>query len=95
MSKQISQLKKEKKNADDMIVEMREVGDRIKTIDQELKQVEEELEILMLSIPNIPHESTPIGGETEDDNMEVRNWGERYQPFHLRKKHIGTWGGQN
>jgi seryl-tRNA synthetase len=75
VSKQISLLKKEKKNAEDMITEMREVGDRIKTIDQELRQVEEELELLMLSIPNIPHESTPIG-ETEDDNVEVRKWGE-------------------
>ncbi|WP_208587122.1 serine--tRNA ligase [Gracilibacillus suaedae] len=75
VSKQISLLKKEKKNADDMITEMREVGDRIKTIDQELRQVEEELELLMLSIPNIPHESTPVG-ESEDDNVEVRKWGE-------------------
>ncbi|SHN32946.1 serine--tRNA ligase [Gracilibacillus kekensis] len=75
VSQKISQLKKEKKDADEMITEMREVGDRIKTIDQELKQVEEELEVLMLSIPNIPHESTPIG-ETEDDNVEVRKWGE-------------------
>lgn len=75
VSKQISLLKKEKKDADDKIVEMREVGDRIKSIDQELKQVEEELEGIMLSIPNIPHESTPIG-ETEDNNVEVRTWGE-------------------
>ncbi|MGP4038959.1 serine--tRNA ligase [Gracilibacillus sp. D59] len=75
VSKQISILKKEKKNADDMITEMREVGDRIKTIDQELRQVEEELEVLMLSIPNIPHESTPVG-DSEHDNIEVRKWGE-------------------
>ncbi|UOQ49562.1 serine--tRNA ligase [Gracilibacillus caseinilyticus] len=75
VSKQISLLKKEKKDADDMIVEMRNVGDRIKTIDQELKQVEEELDVLMLSIPNVPHETTPIG-ESEDDNVEVRKWGE-------------------
>ncbi|SFL74977.1 seryl-tRNA synthetase [Gracilibacillus orientalis] len=75
VSKQISLLKKEKKNADDMIVEMREVGDRIKTIDQELRQVEEDLEKLMLSIPNIPHESTPVG-DSEEDNLEVRKWGE-------------------
>ncbi len=75
VSKQISLLKKEKKKADDMIVEMREVGDQIKTIDQQLRQVEEELELLMLSIPNIPHESTPVG-DSEDDNIEVRKWGE-------------------
>ena len=75
VSKQISQLKKEKKDADAMILEMREVGDRIKAIDTELKEVEGRLERLLLSIPNIPHETTPIG-ETEDDNIEVRQWGE-------------------
>ncbi|WP_066195288.1 MULTISPECIES: serine--tRNA ligase [Gracilibacillus] len=75
VSKQISQLKKEKQDADDKIAEMREVGDRIKAIDSELREVEETLDLLMLSIPNIPHESTPIG-ETEDDNVEVRKWGQ-------------------
>ncbi|MFC4402313.1 serine--tRNA ligase [Gracilibacillus xinjiangensis] len=86
VSKQISVLKKEKKDADDMIAEMKTVGDRIKTIDQELKQVEEELETLMLSIPNIPHESTPIG-ETEDDNVEARKWGEVPQFAFEQKPH--------
>ncbi|WP_054860842.1 serine--tRNA ligase [Gracilibacillus sp. JCM 18860] len=85
VSKQISLLKKEKKDADDKIVEMREVGDRIKSIDQELKQVEEELEGIMLSIPNIPHESTPIG-ETEDDNVEVRTWGGEAPSFEFDEK---------
>ena len=54
---------------------MREVGENIKRLDDELRRVEEELERLMLSIPNIPHETVPIG-ETEDDNVEVRKWGE-------------------
>ncbi|GAB2536769.1 serine--tRNA ligase [Gracilibacillus alcaliphilus] len=75
VSKQISQLKKEKQDAEEKILEMREVGDRIKMIDSELREVEEKLDVLMLSIPNIPHESTPVG-ETEDDNVEIRKWGE-------------------
>lgn len=75
VSKEISTLKRDKKNADDMIIEMREVGDRIKLIDTELNEVEEKLETLLLAIPNIPHETTPIGA-TEDDNIEVRKWGE-------------------
>ncbi|HWO78664.1 MAG TPA: serine--tRNA ligase [Bacillus sp. (in: firmicutes)] len=75
VSGQIAQLKKEKQNADQIITEMREVGDRIKVLDEELRTVEETLETLLLSIPNIPHESTPIG-DTEDDNVEVRKWGE-------------------
>ena len=54
---------------------MREVGDRIKVLDDELREVEEELEMLMLNIPNIPHESVPVG-DTEDENIEIRKWGE-------------------
>jgi seryl-tRNA synthetase len=53
---------------------MREVGDRIKGLDDELRVVEETLENLLLSIPNIPHESVPVG-DTEDDNIEIRKWG--------------------
>ncbi|WP_188207404.1 serine--tRNA ligase [Alkalibacillus aidingensis] len=75
VSKEISVLKKEKKDADHLIKEMREVGDRVKEIDENLKEVEEKLNDLLLSIPNIPHDSVPIG-ETEDDNEEVRQWGE-------------------
>ncbi|MET3683813.1 seryl-tRNA synthetase [Alkalibacillus flavidus] len=75
VSKEISQLKKNKEDADHLIQEMREVGDRIKEIDNELNEVETKLNQLMLSIPNVPHESVPIG-ETEDDNVEVRQWGE-------------------
>ena len=75
VSKQISVLKKEKQDAQHLITEMREVGDKIKALDNELKEVEENLQTLLLSIPNIPHESVPVG-EDEDDNVEVRKWGE-------------------
>lgn len=75
VSQQVAMLKREKKDADHLITEMREVGDRIKSLDEELRTVEENLERLLLSIPNIPHESVPVGG-TEDDNVEVRQWGE-------------------
>ncbi|MDP4163011.1 MAG: serine--tRNA ligase [Bacillota bacterium] len=74
VSQQVAVLKREKKDADSLISEMREVGDRIKELDDELRVVEETLEQLLMSIPNIPHESVPIG-ETEDDNVETRKWG--------------------
>lgn len=74
-SKQISILKKEKKDAEPAIKEMREVGEQIKTLDQELRDIEETLDNILLSIPNIPHESVPVG-EDEDDNVEARKWGE-------------------
>ncbi len=54
---------------------MREVGDNIAELDQQLRRIEEQLQQVMLSIPNIPHESVPVG-EDEEDNVEVRKWGE-------------------
>ncbi|MCP3742709.1 serine--tRNA ligase [Rossellomorea sp. BNER] len=74
VSQQIAQMKKDKQNADNLIVEMREVGQMIKKLDEELREVEGTLENLLLSIPNIPHESVPVG-ETEDDNVESKRWG--------------------
>ncbi|SHH74286.1 serine--tRNA ligase [Virgibacillus chiguensis] len=84
VSKQISVLKREKQDAELAIKEMREVGDQIAELDSELKQINEHLEQIMLSIPNIPHESVPIG-EDEDDNVEVRSWGEK-TPFSYEPK---------
>lgn len=75
VSQQIAALKREKKDAEPLIVQMREVGDRIKQMDEHIRQLEEELNALLLSIPNIPHESVPVG-QSEEDNVEVRRWGE-------------------
>lgn len=74
VSKEISVLKREKKDAEAAIASMREVGDEISKLDKELKEIEETLENIMLSIPNLPHESVPVG-EDEDDNVEARKWG--------------------
>ncbi|WLV24717.1 serine--tRNA ligase [Aciduricibacillus chroicocephali] len=75
VSQQIPQLKKEGKNADEAIKEMREVGDKIKAMDSELNEIEEKLQNILLSIPNVPHESVPVG-EDEEDNIVHRTWGD-------------------
>ncbi|TXL63406.1 serine--tRNA ligase [Cerasibacillus terrae] len=75
VSKKIPLLKKEGKDVQPVIAEMREVGDNIAELDQQLREIEEQLQQVMLSIPNIPHESVPVG-EDEEDNVEVRKWGE-------------------
>src|SRR5690625_712216 len=69
-SKQISVLKREKKDADSVIKEMRDVSDQITAYDGELHTIEEKLNHIMLSIPNIPHETVPIG-EDEDRKRVV------------------------
>lgn len=74
-SKQISTLKREKQDAGELIEQMQMVSKQIKELDTELTEIDEKLDKMMLGIPNIPHESVPFG-EDEDDNEEVRQWGE-------------------
>ncbi|CCJ32844.1 serine--tRNA ligase [Caloramator australicus] len=74
-SQEIAKLKREGKNADHLVAEMKELSDKIKELDDELAKVEEEIEYLLLRIPNIPNKDVPKG-DTDEDNVEVRRWGE-------------------
>jgi seryl-tRNA synthetase len=74
VSQEISRLKKAGVAADDMIAEMRAVGDRIALLDSKVKETEGGLEAILLNIPNVPHESVPVGTD-ETANPEVRRWG--------------------
>jgi len=65
---------KDKSQAQDKILQMREVSAKIKIIDEELKQVDEQLTAFLLTVPNIPHKTTPVG-TSENDNVLVRSWG--------------------
>ncbi|MFS0691106.1 serine--tRNA ligase [Sporosarcina sp. 179-K 8C2 HS] len=91
VSQRVAEMKRNKENADDVIARMREVGDEIKTLDEQLHQVEEDLNYIMMRIPNIPHESVPVG-DSEDDNVEIRTWGEKPEFGFEPKPHweIGT-----
>ena len=75
VSEEIGRKKREKADASAELEDMRVVSDRIKTLDDQLKAVEDETKGLLLTIPNIPHESVPIGKD-ETENAEVRRWGE-------------------
>ena len=58
-----------------LIEEMRHIGDRIKTLDEQVKSTDEQLNDLLLRVPNIPHPSVPEGMD-ESENRIVRSWGE-------------------
>ncbi|MCZ2260881.1 serine--tRNA ligase [Sporosarcina sp. G11-34] len=90
-SQKVAVMKRNKENADDVISRMREVGDEIKQLDEELHQVEEKLNYIMMRIPNIPHDSVPIG-DSEDDNVEIRTWGDKPEFSFEAKPHwdLGT-----
>lgn len=79
VSSQIAQKKKAGEPADDAITEMRKVGDEIAQLNQGLREVEEQLQTALSWVPNIPHESAPIGAD-ESANIVIREWGEIPQP---------------
>ncbi len=74
-SQEIPKLKKAGQSVDGIMVAMKELADRIKGHDEELSKVDEEIEYILLRIPNIPHPDVPRG-ETDNDNLELRKWGE-------------------
>jgi len=76
VSKEIGEKKKRKENASAIIAKMGEVSTRIKALEDALKQAEEDLQNLMLTIPNLPHESV-VCGTGSADNPVVRSWGEK------------------
>jgi len=76
VSEEIGKLKKEGKEPVELIAEMREVSQRIKALDEEIRTVEEELDKELLTLPNLPHSSVPDGSGPED-NVVVRTWGEK------------------
>ena len=73
-SEAIGQAKRRGEDAAAEQARMREVGERIKVLEAELRVVDAEIERLLLQIPNLPDASVPPG-QTEDKNIEVRRWG--------------------
>jgi seryl-tRNA synthetase len=55
--------------------EMRRISDEIKSLDGQVSEIETAIQAFVLEIPNIPHESVPVGRESSD-NQIVRTWGE-------------------
>lgn len=75
VSKDIPKFKKEGKDVSSLITEMKELSDEIKQLDGKVKEIDTELKDLLLHIPNTPHESV-VEGKTDEDNVEIRKWGE-------------------
>ncbi len=75
-SEEVSRLKKAGQDASAIIAEMRTVGDEIAGLEERLKTMDEEIRSTLLNLPNVPHDSVPVGKSSED-NVEVRRWGGR------------------
>jgi seryl-tRNA synthetase len=86
VSKEIGKMKDGHKRQA-LIEEMREVGERIKGLDDQVRQVEEQLNDALLQVPNMPHESVPVGRD-ESENVVVRTWG---QPKEFNFEPLPHW----
>ncbi len=75
VSKQIPALKKEGKDVSGIFAEMKTISDKAKELDEEIRKVDDQIGRLMMEIPNIPHPSVPMG-DTDEDNVEIRKFGE-------------------
>ncbi len=74
-SRKVSQAKAAGEDASGLMEEMRLVGERVKTIDARITEIDATLDDLLLRVPNRPHETCPVGRD-ENDNVEIRKWGE-------------------
>jgi len=66
--------------------EMRRISEEIKSLDSQISEIEATIQSLILEIPNVPHESVPVGRDPED-NKVVRTWGEKPEFSFTPKDH--------
>jgi seryl-tRNA synthetase len=77
-SGEIAKLRKQGLDAEDRQQKVRAMSERISSLDDKVKELDEAFRTMLAGIPNIPHESVPVG-KTADDNVEVRRWGQPRQ----------------
>ena len=75
VSAEIPKLKKAGEDVSSIMAEMRELGDEIKAFDVRVTEIDERIKYIMLRIPNIPNPQVP-DGESDEDNIEIKRWGE-------------------
>ena len=75
VSEEIAVMKKNGEDATELIVDMKQVSSEIKNKESGISEIQEELDKLLMVIPNMPHDSVPVGKD-ENDNLVVRKWGQ-------------------
>jgi seryl-tRNA synthetase len=86
-SQQVAKMNKDGQETDELKEQIRSVGQEIKELDIKLKDLEETLQDMLLRIPNIPHESVPVGDD-DTANVEIRRWG---QPVQFDYEPLAHW----
>lgn len=75
LSKEIGVRKAQKLDASDVMAQVAGIGDELKASAEQLDGIQTQMRTLLLNLPNLPHESVPVGTD-ETDNQEVARWGD-------------------
>ncbi len=86
-SEEIAGLKRKNVDAQEKISEVREWGREIKEKEKDLRQIEQKIEVLLSTVPNLPHASVPLGKGPEDNKI-LRQWGETPKFSFSPKTHL-------
>lgn len=86
-AKSVGQAKAKGENVDHLFEEVKELGNKLKVSEEEFARVQDELNLILAMLPNLPHETVPIG-KSEDDNQVVRTWGKPTQFNFEPKDHV-------
>ena len=92
VSDEVSKKKREGQDASDLIEEMKKVSRDLKGLDGIIEEKEMALQDFLLTVPNLPHASVPVGKDSSD-NVEVRRWGEIPKFDFEPKASLGFRGG--
>jgi seryl-tRNA synthetase len=92
LSRQIGEAKRKGEDASAMMAEAAALPDEVRRLEGELEQIQQQLTDLLLTIPNVPHESVPVG-KSSDDNVEVRRVGTPRQFEFAAKDHVDVGAG--
>jgi seryl-tRNA synthetase len=92
LSRQVGQAKAKGEDASSLMAEVSGQAERLKRLEADLQAVQEELAQFLLNVPNVPHDSVPVGRSPED-NPEVRRWGEPRRFEFAVKDHVDLGAG--
>ncbi|MCL1816927.1 MAG: serine--tRNA ligase [Clostridiales bacterium] len=87
VSKEVGRLKQQGQNASSLLEQTKLTGEQISTLEEALKQMDEQLTEILHGLPNLPHETVPIGPD-DSANIEVRRWG---KPADIPGEALNHW----
>ena len=91
-AKSIGRAKASGEDVAPLLAAVADLGDKLKAVETRLHEIQQQLDEILMGVPNIPHESTPLGID-ENDNQELRRWGEPTELAFEARDHVDLGAG--